>query len=214
METKKLRIFCSFLFSFFTGLNNPSITNGCVDQQQQRLGPTGSVQQGLVPSGNGSLQRPNGGHNLQLHAINSTVGTHVWELTSKKKLMSQSLSLSEKSCQPWSKRPLLRTKDFFALEVDLRLWRNVLISLFLYIIMKNWIFQLFLLSCWKPRIPDGFWFLCYLLQVHVTKSRFYYQIEINMWHYKEYSPSSYMWKKKLWRIKKHWKIRQIASFIS
>ena len=141
----------------------------------------------------------------------------TYESLLPKKLMSQSLSLSEKSCQPWSKRPLLRTKDFFALEVDLRLWRNVLISLFLYIIMKNWIFQLFLLSCWKPRIPDGFWFLCYLLQVHVlrkTKSRFYYQIEINMWHYKEYSPSSYMWKKKLWRIKKHWKIRQIASFRS
>merc|ERR1712111_138430 len=58
------------------GLNNPSITDGCVDQQQQRLGgPTGSVQ---GPGGNGSLQRPNGGgHNLQLHAINSTVGTHV-----------------------------------------------------------------------------------------------------------------------------------------
>merc|ERR1712111_182852 len=36
------------------GLNNPSITDGCVDQQQQRLGgPTGSVQ---GPGGNGSLQ--------------------------------------------------------------------------------------------------------------------------------------------------------------
>ena len=58
----------------------------------------------------------------------------------------------------------------------------------------------FFLSCWKPLVPDGFWFLCYLLQV-LRKISFLLLIDINMWHYKEYSPSSYMWKKKLWRIK-------------
>ena len=88
MQIKTRRFFYNFsntkwnketnflLLFFFTGLTNPSITNGCVDQQGQR-GPTGSVQ-GLVHPSNGSLQRPNGGATgLQLHAINSTVGTHV-----------------------------------------------------------------------------------------------------------------------------------------
>ena len=120
------------VFFVFTGLNNPSITNGCVDQQQQRLGgPTGSVQ---GPSGNGSLQRPNGGgHNLQLHAINSTVGTHVWELTTKKIDVSIIVTLSEKSCQPWKQTNNCLEPKTFALEVDLRLWRNVLIVPYFYI---------------------------------------------------------------------------------
>ena len=111
---------------------------------------------------------------------------------------------------------LLRTKDFFALEVDLRLWRNVC-SLSLISTYEKLNFSTFFLSCWKPLVPDGFWFLCYLLQV-LRKISFLLLIDINMWHYKEYSPSSYMWKKKLWRIKKKLKknslkrIRQIVPF--
>ena len=71
---------CNFLVLIglsVSGGTNPSITNGCVDQQQQRPAVT------VAPlASNGSLPRPvgntaaNGGH-LQLHAINSTVGTHV-----------------------------------------------------------------------------------------------------------------------------------------
>ena len=104
---------------------------------------------------------------------------------------------------------LLRTKDFFALEVDLRLWRNVC-SLSLISTYEKLNFSTFFLSCWKPLVPDGFWFLCYLLQV-LRKISFLLLIDINMWHYKEYSPSSYMWKKKLWRIKKNWKKNRLRN---
>ena len=109
---------------------------------------------------------------------------------------------------------LLRTKDFCSRSRSPFVKKCVLIVPYFYI-WKIEFFNFFL-SCWKPLVPDGFWFLCYLLQV-LRKISFLLLIDINMWHYKEYSPSSYMWKKKLWRIKKmkkkiRLKICQIVPF--